>query len=454
MRRTRLGQITTRLYIVLLIAGHIILILYTIIQPQILTKIFDQPSLTTYNRLMVDHSDTLQCPCSSISSLYGRYITIESVFHQVCSSLFSSDDWRESVTADLAPDVSVYHDRDYRRFLSAHLRYLTGLCTLSMQSVNDSIGQLLSSLYITTQLQSPTAFQTHIDSVVQQSKSTAPAAFARLLSILRATNHGNAIISSYETNFKYYFPRWFNTTYPWGVPLLASLALTEPVTYDNDCSCAFYTNCTTQAGFFKTNSSEIIPIKGLKMGCTPSESFLSSALECFYDSSCINLIETKNKKTTIMNTTYVTQILYSNASRFLPNTTIIDLANELFIETWLTTMNYSAYFDYCSPIYCSYTYTQHLSSLNTVILLLGLYGGLNVILKWICPKIIYILFNIYRCRKKQSNHVTFAHTTEIVVIESTNAANTSINRQHTTVHPESESTISTPEYIFLFFFEL
>ncbi|CAF0976794.1 unnamed protein product [Adineta steineri] len=216
MRRNRLGQITTRLYIVLLIIGHVILILHTIIQPQILTKIFDQPSLTTYDRLMVDHSDTLQCPCSSISSIYNRYITIEPVFHQVCSSPFSSDHWRENVTAELAPNVSVYDARDYRLFLSAHLQCLTGLCNLSMQSVNDSIGQLLSSLYITTQLQSPTAFQTHIDSVVQQSKSTAPAAFARLLSILRATNHGNAIISSYETNFKYYFPPWFITIYDWG----------------------------------------------------------------------------------------------------------------------------------------------------------------------------------------------------------------------------------------------
>ncbi|CAF1074476.1 unnamed protein product [Adineta steineri] len=314
-----------------------------------------------------------------------------------------------------------------------------------MQSVNDSIGQLLSSLYITTQLQSPTAFQTHIDSIVQQSKSTAPAAFARLLLILRATNHGNAIISSYETNFKYYFPHWFYSEYHFNFLTNASLALTEPVTYDNDCSCAFYANCTTQAGFFETNSSEIIPIKGLKMGCTPSESFLSSTLECFYDSSCINLIETKIKNTTIMNTTYVTELLYANSSRFLPDTTIIDLVNELFIETWLTTMNYSAYFDYCSPTYCSYTYIQQLSSLYTVTLLLGLYGGLSVILKWICPKIVYILFNIYQYRKKQSNRVTFAHTTEAVVIETDSTANTSINHQNTTVHSESEATVSTPE---------
>ena len=112
-----------------------------------------------------------------------------------------------NITAGLAPDLSVYDVRDYRRFLSAHLQFLTGLCNLSMQSVNDSIRQFLSSLFITTQLQSPTDFHIHIDSLVEQSKSNAPATFVRLLFLLRATNHGNAIVSTYGTNFEYYFPQ-------------------------------------------------------------------------------------------------------------------------------------------------------------------------------------------------------------------------------------------------------
>jgi hypothetical protein len=82
-RNKRLGRLTTRLYIVLLIIGYLILILRTIFQPRILTKTVDKPTLMTYNHLMLDHSDTLQCPCSLISSMYERYITIEPTFHQV-----------------------------------------------------------------------------------------------------------------------------------------------------------------------------------------------------------------------------------------------------------------------------------------------------------------------------------------------------------------------------------
>ena len=98
--------------------------------------------------------------------------------------------------------------RDYRRFILAHLQFLTGLCDLSMQSVNDSVSQFLTSLLITTQLQSPIVFHAQIDSLVTKSKSDAPLVFARFLSLLRATNHGNSLISTYQTNFQYYFTEW------------------------------------------------------------------------------------------------------------------------------------------------------------------------------------------------------------------------------------------------------
>ena len=180
-------------------------------------------------------------------------------------------------------------------------------------------------------------------------------------------------------------------------PKMMSLAVTEPLIYDNNCSCALNAKCTTQANFLDIKSSNIIPVKGLKMGCTPSESFLASTLECFYDQACINLIEGKYNYTFSINTT--------NSTRFLPNTTVIDLINELFVDTWLTTLNYSAYYEYCSPIFCSYTYIQQLNSLYTATLVLGFYGGLSIVLKWICPKIIYFLFILYQYRKKRSHRI-------------------------------------------------
>ncbi len=78
-----LGRIATRLYLGLLIIGLSILTLYTIIQPEILTKTYVKPSLNLYRSLIKDHVNTLECPCSKVSSPHSRSVTIEPIFHQV-----------------------------------------------------------------------------------------------------------------------------------------------------------------------------------------------------------------------------------------------------------------------------------------------------------------------------------------------------------------------------------
>jgi hypothetical protein len=259
--------------------------------------------------------------------------------------------------------------------------------------------------------------------------------FTRLLFLLRATNHGNAIISAYATNFKYIFP-WYN--------LSASPALSQAVIYDDGCSCALNASCTTQAGFIKTNSSELLPIRGLKMGCTPSDSFIASTLECFYDSACINLIQENINNISSSNVSDVPLLFLTNISRFSMSTTVIDLVQDLFIEKWSTTINYSAYFDQCSSTLCSYTYTQQINPLYTVTVFLGLYGGLTFILQWICPNIVYLVDKMNKYRKKRRNIVEPMPAINVATIETVNATADTIHVCDITVGSKSASTASTP----------
>ena len=115
-----------------------------------------------------------------------------------------------TLTAHLIPDLSAYDNRDYRRFVSAHLQLLTGLCSLSMLSVNDAARQFLLSPFITTEIESEKDFRTHVGLLVKNRKSEATTTLNRLISLLVAMNHGNAIVSTYGTNFKYYFPHWLD----------------------------------------------------------------------------------------------------------------------------------------------------------------------------------------------------------------------------------------------------
>ncbi|CAF4149829.1 unnamed protein product, partial [Adineta steineri] len=385
------GQLSTRLYIILLIITMIVLAFYNVIQSRIIIKTFDKPDIDIYNSLLLTHSDTLQCRCSSISSTYNYFVQIQPVFHQICLSPFISEQWRTMITSKLYPDLSIYHDRDYRRFLSSHLQLLFGLCSEAMQSVNSSIDQLLSSFFLTDQLVSPTTIASRINSLVNSSQLNAPNSFVSRLSLIRSINYGNAIMSAYGTNFQYIVP-WGNPPYP--------AAITQALIYDDECSCALNMNCTTQAGFILDDLSTIKPINGLKIGCTPSEALFSSTLECFYDISCINLI-----LEFVDNDNMLYSPLSSNNSRFSMNSTVLDLIANVFIEDWLTSIDYPEYFNQCLPSSCSYQYIQRFNWLYTVTVLLGLYGGLSFIFKWLCPKIILLFNQIYQYYRKRRNTI-------------------------------------------------
>jgi hypothetical protein len=141
------------------------------------------------------------------------------------------------------------------------------------------------SLFISDQLLSEIDFNKRINSSIEQSKSDTPTLFNSLLFLIRSINHGNKIISTYGTNFEYISlspPKKYNDY---------SSVNSQAIIYDNECSCGLYPNCTTQASFVGTDSNETSPIEGLKMGCTPSESFFSSTPECFYDITCLNIIQ-------------------------------------------------------------------------------------------------------------------------------------------------------------------
>ena len=79
-----------------------------------------------------------------------------------------------------------------------------------MQSVDDAVRQFLLLPFVTTELKAEHDFRTQVGALVEKRKLDAAATLNRLLSLWVAMNHGNAIVSTYGTNFKYYFPHWLN----------------------------------------------------------------------------------------------------------------------------------------------------------------------------------------------------------------------------------------------------
>ena len=275
--------------------------------------------------------------------------------------------------------------------------------------------------------------------MIEEMKLNAPTMIDRLLFLLRSTSHGNAFVSTYGTNFEYINP-WYDRS---------SVAFyTESVMYDNDCSCGLNSSCTTQAAFIQRDSTVFLIIKGLKMGCTPSESFLASTLECFYDFLCIDLIYEMVNYSSNINPPNPLNLINS---QFPMNITVGDLVKNLFIENWLTILNYSSYFDQCSPMLCSYTYVKQVDPFYAINFLLGLCGGLSVILKWICPNIVYIIAKIYQSRKKRTNFIAPISTIQIT---NNNIKSDQRNTHDDPSQLEATSADSTHPYSFFYFLKV
>ena len=105
-----------------------------------------------------------------------------------------------------------------------------------------------------------------------------------------------------------------------------------------------------------------------------------STLECFYNSTCLNRLAV------FVNSSYVPFPLNTSiTTRFTPlvSTTIGGLIDELFIETWHNSSNYSEYYSICAPSTCRYSYVQRNSVVYMLTTFLGLYGGLTVGLKFV-----------------------------------------------------------------------
>lgn len=219
------------------------------------------------------------------------------------------------------------------------------------------------------------------------------------MSLIRMQNHGEALVSTYGTNYQYIVSTERNSS--------NHIAFTRPLTYDGNCSCALNFTCTITASFTEK------PIRGLKMGCTPTESLLASTLECFSNASCLDLLD---EMTNHQRTVPLLPVSLSD-SRFAVNATVSDLVKELFLENWLTQGNYSEYFEQCSPILCSYTYVERFNLVYTITYILGLFGGLTIVLKWICPRIVSLLSRIFPSLHRHENRVHPVSTIETTFIQ-------------------------------------
>ena len=128
-------------------------------------------------------------------------------------------------------------------------------------------------------------------------------------------------------------------------------------------------------------------LAGWYTGCWPTETLLLSTSEHFYNRTALETILRYINASSSVNDLFVA-LNASSDSFYDPRVSIETLAENLFVETLTEQLNYTAYFEQCSPDSCFIDTNERASFLYIATSLLGLYGGLSVVLLFVTPYVV------------------------------------------------------------------
>ncbi|CAF1438830.1 unnamed protein product [Adineta ricciae] len=406
---------TTRLYLILMLSAVIILTAFTSLRRQTIHVTVRSPSLEDFLRLDDQYPLTLNCPCNQIS-IENRLISyIVPEYHEVCLSHFVTSSWIDLQFTQSSPKPLYTHDIRY--YSQSFFQLLSTLCRAANQTVYDSLQSFYQTKFITNQVLSSQAFQTHIDVLVNQFKVTVSELFERSLTLLETNLEINQFASSINTAIAKEDPRVTPTYIP-QLELYSYFWHERPKCNINDfstiihciCTPMVFDNCHLKVVINESGATHVIP--GMSQGWFPLKSVLMSTLECFYNQTCLRQI-TQLINSTFSPTNFST--LKSSSSSFLSNNVeyqqVGSLANNLFIQSWKNDSSFQSYFNQCQPIECSYTYTSRPSLISIITTIVGLIGGFNTALRLLLPFLVQLLIKVRKYfQRRQSVVITMQET--------------------------------------------
>jgi hypothetical protein len=387
-------RISTRLFIILLMLSMTVLLLYTSLITVTKTNSVERPNLEQYSQLYSTYSQTLTCSCSKISINYRKFIRIQYTLHQVCNSIFVDEKW---IFYLLAQYGNILFAEDFRWASPYAFKALRTFCKVINSTIFDSLTRFYSNQYVSAFVTPLHIFETQTQSLIDQFKSSTINRFLLFHSMIRGTTQGNSLLSGKETNYKIQPPNHE----------LSLLPATQE--YDG-CACSYSSTCRIQSHIYKyPDPTSLFHVPGFYAGCYVTEALLQSTLQCFYNQTCINDLQTYIRSWTII----LPRAIDSSAStRYSENSSINELLDNLMIEEWNPSRMYDEYYDACLPKECTYVIEVRNDIIYIVTTLFGITGGLITILKLIVPRLVKLI----RKKKEPSRPITSKSKLEKVIL--------------------------------------
>ncbi|CAF1296618.1 unnamed protein product [Adineta ricciae] len=370
-------RLSTRLFIVLLILSLIVLILYTSLITITQTLKFTSPSITQYRQLYSTYSQTLSCDCKQISINYHTFLHLNYTLHQVCDSIFVTQDWFDYLT--LARPQTILYADDFLVSGTYLFQGMRAFCDLSRQTIENRLTEFYATQYVSADVVPDELFQLQAESLISQFISSTINNFLLSLSSIRQTTQSNILFSARQTNYEL------------GV-YQNVVVYSIPYSYSG-CSCASSAKCAYQCRMYNGfHPTVLFYVPGMYIGCYPVESLLQSDLRCWYNQSCISQVQSYFNASAPMN---VTALKAAVSEEFVTNSTMEEILGKLMIEEWFPTLMYENYYNACSPSECSYVVEVRNSVVYIVTTVIGVIGGLVTILRLIVPRAVALNLNVF-----------------------------------------------------------
>ncbi|CAF4005509.1 unnamed protein product, partial [Adineta steineri] len=288
----------------------------------------------------------------------------------VCHSDLVTQQWINYLATSSGSSGLPYED--FRVTSTFTFQAMSAFCTLVNQTISNSLIQFYSNQYVSASVTPANVFQLQTKAFISQFKSATATGFLLSLAMIRNTTQSNALLSGELNNFGISLPNDYSF-------------FTDSRSYGH-CTCSSSSTCITQSPIYNLlNNTLLFSIPGFYTGCYIIESLLQSSLQCFYNQTCINQLQSYFQVSSIMNVTALDILL---SIQFLENSTIADILDQLMVEEWNSSSIYENYYSECQPSYCSYTVTSKNSVIYIATTLIGLVGGLIAVLKFIVPYLV------------------------------------------------------------------
>ncbi|CAF0758693.1 unnamed protein product [Adineta ricciae] len=382
--------LSTWLYIILLLVTICISIFYSDLSSQIVKETIPYPTIEQYTKLYQQYSTDLVCPCTNISIPYGKFLTVQVKYHQICSSDFIRSWWYERFT----PKTSLDIEMNFISFASSYFQTLAAFCDLANDTVQDVIQRFLTTTFVDAQLISNETFTLTFQSPIHSLMELTRIELANAISLANTTLHGNHYLSNMRTSTSL-SPQLFRIDGKYSIRIISSQLFSVDVK-KQVCYCIYDSTCTVDYMLMLQSISTIVTwqLEGIHGGCTVIDSVLKSSMMCWFKKGCVTRLQIHNSNKNTSNALPIRLLDRNLSSRYSPDTRIENIVNDIMIEDWNFSHSFDKFYHECKPMSCTFTYEKKTNVFYIVTVLVSLIGGINIILRWFSLIIITIVLKV------------------------------------------------------------